>query len=72
MYVPPIFLGLSPSVWEVDLSLSFQWRPNPTGGGLKIEYRQPGHWQGGNYRVQTYNSWTGDVKKSLSTVNPNN
>jgi len=48
------------------------WRPNPTGGGHTKEYRQPGHWHAGNYRVQTYESWTGDVKKTLGPSNSAN
>ena len=48
-------------------------RENPTGKGLTVEYRQPGHWAGGNYRVDTYTSWNGAADKaSLGPPNPNN
>jgi len=48
------------------------WRQNDTGKGHEVEYRQPGHWQGGNYRVQTYSTWDGSVKKELSPLNTQN
>merc|ERR1711934_64790 len=46
------------------------WRENPTGKGHTVEYRQPGHWQGGNHRVETYESWDGSVKKTLPPPTP--
>jgi hypothetical protein len=48
------------------------WRPNPTGEGHETEYRQPGHWAAGNYRVQTYESWDGTVVKEHPPSNKNN
>jgi len=48
------------------------WRENPTGKGHEVEYRQSGHWQAGNYRIQTYESWDGTVKKTLPPPNSNN
>merc|ERR1711934_339258 len=49
------------------------WRENPTGTGhWGAEYRQPGHWAAGNHKVQTYNSWTGDVKQTLPPTNSHN
>merc|ERR1711939_501752 len=48
-------------------------RENPTGKGLEVEYRQPGHWAGGNYRPATYSNWSGDLNKAeLGPPNPNN
>jgi len=48
------------------------WRPNQTGAGHEKEYRQSGHWVAGNYRMQTYETWDGSVKKTLAPPNSNN
>merc|ERR1711907_5840 len=51
------------------------WRENPSGLGMDKEYRQPGHWAGGNHRVETYESWDGSpspVKKTMPPPNPLN
>jgi len=48
-----------------------QHRENPTGKGHEVEYRPQGHWQAGNFRMQSYNSWDGSVKADKALAPPN-